>query len=32
MGVGLRYMLTTPREPGRLSGYLDEIARYVRPL
>ena len=29
--VGLRYMLTTPREPGTLPGYLDEIAGYVRP-
>ncbi|MFO7600749.1 MAG: hypothetical protein R6X27_13210 [Candidatus Desulfacyla sp.] len=29
--VGLRYVLSVPRDPDRLPVYLDEISRYVRP-
>ncbi|MFP4087286.1 MAG: hypothetical protein ACLFUL_10900 [Desulfobacteraceae bacterium] len=29
--VGLRYVLSVPRDPDRLKVYLDDIAQYVRP-
>jgi len=29
--IGLRYVLSVPRDPDRLPVYLDEISRYVRP-